>query len=277
MKALGLIETRGLLAAIESVDTMLKSANVSIFDKTYVGGGLVSVAVTGDVGAVKVAVEAGVAAVKRLDSSLLVSEHVIPRPHEELDSIIGIKNTTMNKDDLNNDDTEDIQEICNHTGESNVIMDNLIDENFKDENNTDSSEHAIPDSHEELDSIIEARNTTMDIDDLNNNDNDTENIQEISNDTGESNVIMDNPVDENSKDGNNADSSEIDLKNLQKETLDKLVKDNGIEKAIEVLNKLKLIKLRNLARQYNDLKITDEVISKASKKLLIAKIRAYYK
>ena len=211
MKALGLIETRGLLAAIESADTMLKSANVSIFDKTYVGGGLVSVAVTGDVGAVKVAVEAGVAAVKRLDSSLLVSEHVIPRPHEELDSIIGIKNTTM------------------------------------------------------------------DIDDLNNNDNDTENIQEISNDTGESNVTIDNPVDENSKDENNADSSEIDLKNLQKETVDKLVKDNGIEKAIEVLNKLKLIKLRNLARQYDDLKITDEVISKASKKLLITKIRAYYK
>ncbi|MBU5483298.1 BMC domain-containing protein [Clostridium sp. MSJ-11] len=266
MKALGLIETRGLLAAIESADTMLKSADVSIFDKTYVGGGLVSVAVTGDVGAVKVAVEAGVVAVKRLDSSLLVSEHVIPRPHEELDSIIGIKNTT-----------ENIQEISNHTGESNVIMDNPIDKSSKDENNTDSSENVIPHSHEELDSMVEVKDTTIGIDNLNNNDNDTENIQEISNHTGESNVIMDNPVDENSKGGNKTDSSEMDLKNLQKETVDKLVKDNGIEKAIEVLNKLKLIKLRNLARQYNDLKITDEVISKASKKLLITKIRAYYK
>jgi len=67
MQALGLIETKGLLASIEAADTMVKSADVSIIEKAYVGGGLVTIAVTGDVGAVKAAIEAGVAAVKNLN------------------------------------------------------------------------------------------------------------------------------------------------------------------------------------------------------------------
>jgi microcompartment protein CcmL/EutN len=91
MQALGLIETKGLIAAIESADAMLKAADVRLFDKTIVGGGLVSIAVTGDVAAVKAAVEAGGAAVRMLSSTLLISEHVIPRPSGELDSIIGPK------------------------------------------------------------------------------------------------------------------------------------------------------------------------------------------
>ncbi len=65
MQALGLIETKGLLAAVEAADTMVKSADVSIIEKTYVGGGLVTISVTGDVGAVKASIEAGVAAVKK--------------------------------------------------------------------------------------------------------------------------------------------------------------------------------------------------------------------
>lgn len=88
MQALGLIETKGLVAAIESADAMLKTADVNILEKTYVGGGLVSIAVTGDVAAVKAAVEAGAAAVRNINAALLVSEHVIPRPHENLDNMI---------------------------------------------------------------------------------------------------------------------------------------------------------------------------------------------
>lgn len=89
MQALGLIETMGLTAAIEGADAMLKAADVSLLEKTIVGGGLVTVAVTGDVAAVKAAVEAGGAAVRRINGALLVSQHVIPRPHEEIDTIIG--------------------------------------------------------------------------------------------------------------------------------------------------------------------------------------------
>lgn len=96
MQALGLIETKGLLAAVECADAMLKAANVTLIEKTLVGGGLVAIAVTGDVGAVKAAVEAGAAAVEQLNSVLLVSQHVIPRPHEELAVMIGSEKPVEN-------------------------------------------------------------------------------------------------------------------------------------------------------------------------------------
>jgi microcompartment protein CcmL/EutN len=88
MQALGLIETRGLIAAVESADAMLKAADVALLEKTLVGGGLVTVAVTGEVSAVKAAVDAGAAAVRQLNMGLVISEHVIPRPHGELDDLV---------------------------------------------------------------------------------------------------------------------------------------------------------------------------------------------
>ena len=89
MQALGLIETRGLLPAIECVDVMLKTAQVELVERTFVGGGLVTITVTGDVGAVKAAVEAGVVAVENISHLSLVSQHVIPRPHEEIATMVG--------------------------------------------------------------------------------------------------------------------------------------------------------------------------------------------
>ena len=89
MQALGLIETKGLLAAIEAADAMLKAADVSILETIKVGGGRMNVSVTGDVAAVKAAVDAAGAAVERLGAGLLLSSHVIPRPHEELETVIG--------------------------------------------------------------------------------------------------------------------------------------------------------------------------------------------
>ncbi|WP_394523613.1 BMC domain-containing protein [Lacrimispora sp. JR3] len=89
MQALGFIETKGVLAAIEAADAMLKAANVSLVEKTKVGGGLISVTVTGDVAAVQAAVDAGAAAVEHIDGAALVTRHVIPRPHEELAGVIG--------------------------------------------------------------------------------------------------------------------------------------------------------------------------------------------
>ena len=87
MKALGMIETRGLVAAIEAADAMVKAANVTLACKERVGGGLVTVMVRGDVGAVKAATDAGAAAAERVGE--LISVHVIPRPHEELEEILG--------------------------------------------------------------------------------------------------------------------------------------------------------------------------------------------
>lgn len=86
MQALGMIETKGLVAAIEAADAMVKAANVTLIGKEHVGGGLVTVMVRGDVGAVKAATDAGAASAERVGE--LVSIHVIPRPHEEVESIL---------------------------------------------------------------------------------------------------------------------------------------------------------------------------------------------
>ena len=86
MEAIGLVETKGLVAAIEAADAMVKAANVRLISKEYVGSQLVTVIGTGDVGAVKAATEAGATAAKRIGN--VVSVHVIPRPHGDVDSII---------------------------------------------------------------------------------------------------------------------------------------------------------------------------------------------
>ena len=83
--ALGMIETKGLVGSIEAADAMVKAANVTLIGKEFVGGGLVTVMVRGDVGAVKAATDAGAAA-QRVGE--LVSVHVIPRPHAEVETIL---------------------------------------------------------------------------------------------------------------------------------------------------------------------------------------------
>ena len=85
-KALGLIETRGLVGSIEAADAMVKAASVTLIGKEKIGGGYVTVMVRGDVGAVKAATDAGAAAARKVGE--VVSVHVIPRPHTELEGIL---------------------------------------------------------------------------------------------------------------------------------------------------------------------------------------------
>ena len=85
-EALGMVETRGLVAAIEAADAMLKAANVELVGTEKIGSGLVSVMVRGDVGAVKSSVETGAAAASKLGE--LVATHVIPRPHDDVEKIL---------------------------------------------------------------------------------------------------------------------------------------------------------------------------------------------
>ena len=89
MKALGMIETRGLTAAIEAADTMLKSANVEVVGTEKIGSGLVTVVIQGEVGAVKAAVEAGVENAQRIGE--IVAAHVIPRPNADLVKVLGLR------------------------------------------------------------------------------------------------------------------------------------------------------------------------------------------
>jgi ethanolamine utilization protein EutM len=86
MEALGLIETKGLVGSIEAADAMVKAANVVLIGREYIGAGFVTVMVRGDVGAVKAATDAGAAAARRVGE--LVSVHVIPRPHSEVERIL---------------------------------------------------------------------------------------------------------------------------------------------------------------------------------------------
>lgn len=214
MQAIGLLETKGLLAAVEGADAMVKSADVSIVEKSYVGGGLVTITVTGDVGAVKAAVEAGVVAVRNLSDNLLISNHVIPRPHEDLESIIG---------NNSNNQKEAVENIEDTKMEA-VKITNLEYESPKDE------KFEVKEEKQE---------------------SDTENVQE-------------------------AEISAIDFENLRKKEVDDLFRESGMEQVFEVLNKLKVVKLRNLAREYEDFGITGRAISKADKKLLLLKFKAYY-
>lgn len=226
MQALGLIETKGLIAAIESADAMLKAADVNLLEKTYVGGGLVSIVVTGDVGAVKAAVEAGEAAVRKISSIFLVSQHVIPRPHEELNKIILSEVPLKNEDIITTqspkDELQDKQEI------------KIIKEDNE----------RVP---VEVEEII---------------------VEEIVVENSERTELLTEKT---------VISLEIDLCELNnKEAVDKLVIEYGLEEAIKILSKFKVIELRNLARQYKNFGIAGRRVSKANKMLLIAEFKKYY-
>ncbi len=86
LEALGMVETRGFVGSIEAADAMVKAANVVLIGKEYIGAGYVTVMVRGDVGAVKAATDAGAAAARRVGE--LISVHVIPRPHQEVEKVL---------------------------------------------------------------------------------------------------------------------------------------------------------------------------------------------
>ena len=86
LEALGMVETKGFVGAVEAADAMVKAANVQLLGKEYIGAGYVTIFVRGDVGAVKAATDAGAAAARRVGE--LISVHVIPRPHGEVERVL---------------------------------------------------------------------------------------------------------------------------------------------------------------------------------------------
>jgi ethanolamine utilization protein EutM len=86
LEALGMVETKGFVGAVEAADAMVKAANVQLLGKEYIGAGYVTIFVRGDVGAVKAATDAGAAAARRVGE--LISVHVIPRPHTEVERVL---------------------------------------------------------------------------------------------------------------------------------------------------------------------------------------------
>ncbi|WP_156008243.1 BMC domain-containing protein [Streptococcus ruminantium] len=135
MRALGLIETYGFIGAIEAADVMLKVANVSLLKLEKVHGGWVTVSIEGDVGAVKVAVEAGASAVQRFGTEFLHSSHVIPRPDQQLSSILD-ENTEMSL--LQDEPTKEV--AVAHLSNASKATDKIVE---AEEHVTDSIEEPI--------------------------------------------------------------------------------------------------------------------------------------
>lgn len=271
MQALGLIETKGLLAAVESADAMLKAANVTLIEKTYVGGGLVSIAVTGDVGAVKAAVEAGAAAVRQIDGTLLVSEHVIPRPHEELDSMIGSVEQPKN---------EEIQIVESRRAEfqKEIVDTDTVVESKKEAEAIDrvieSPKEAVAEErlaeNSMVEKVIEEKELISMVEEI---------LEEKETISLEEEVLEEKEkisLEDKSFEEKETISLEMDLDEIKKAVVDKIVLEYGLEKGLEVLSKLKVVKLRTLARQYKGLGIAGRLISKADKQILLAEFKEYY-
>ncbi len=122
MQALGMIETKGLIGAIEAADAMTKAANVTLIGKEKVGSGLITVMITGDVGAVKAAVDAGAAAAEQVGH--LVGVHVIARPHDEIENIL--KKEVVEKEVIEETIEEVVEEVIEIT--PNIISEEVIEE-----------------------------------------------------------------------------------------------------------------------------------------------------
>lgn len=224
MEAIGMIETKGLLAAIESSDAMLKAAEVRLLDRTFVGGGLVTITVTGDVAAVKASVDAGAAAVTKLGAELLISQHVIPRPHSELNETI-LPPTPLS------------------------------------EINEAEPEPEFEDPQAGQQSFRQSSTAEMTTDEPEAEQEEQENEAEEA------------PVDDTEP---REHDSSTNVAEMHKEDMDRLVEKAGIDKAIETIEKCKVVKLRNLAREYEDFGIAGRLISKANKTALLEEFRRYY-
>lgn len=115
-QALGFIETKGMVGAIEAADAMVKAADVSLIGKELIGGDLVTVIVKGDVGAVKAATDAGAAVVQQVGE--LISVHVIPRPHEDIDILLPKQSFSDQSDTFQKDEKLVLNEITTDTLQS---------------------------------------------------------------------------------------------------------------------------------------------------------------
>ena len=238
MQAIGMIETKGLLASIEAADAMVKSANVNILEKVYIGGGYVSITITGDIGAVKSAVDAGVSAVNRLNEKSLVSHHVIARPHYDLESII---ETTPAIDRKEKDSKQ-------------VIPEEIASEDSYDKGKLPIEEIDKIDKNLEEKSLVNM-------------------VEKAVNEVLQNEIIEDLEI-ESLDNEDNGEELEADL---NKEEIDKMVDEKGLEEAIGLLNNLKISKIRKLVREYKELELTNKTISKMDKKTLISKLKENYK
>ena len=243
MQSLGLIETKGMLAAIEAADAMLKAADVGILGKIKVGGGRMNVSVTGDVAAVKAAVDAGMAAVDRLGSGLLLSGHVIARPHEELETVIG-GTPPMGPDD------------------GGAWAERTGPEAARDEKQT---EPASALTEEAAEGVAEEA---------------SEGVAEEASE-GVAEEASEEAAEEAAEEAQSASPGQLASQAVfaappDRRTLDRLAAEAGGEAAVKALISLKAAELRTLAKEYPELELAGRDISKTSKTLLLTAFQAHF-
>ena len=246
MKSLGMIETRGLLAAIESADVMLKAAEVTLVNRTLVGGGLVTIIVTGDVGAVKASVEAGISAVERISRESLVSSHVIPRPHGEIKGIFLINQVFSGK--------PEISEVSGKETAKDAISEPEVTCERPEPIETEKTE--APESTVKDGLIAEESEEQPDV---------SESIPAENKDT-------------DSGKATGEDISVINYAQQYRDHLDELISRCGVENIMEALGKQTVIRLRSIARDYkSELGMKSREVSDAGRERLLNTFKAYLK
>lgn len=257
MEALGMIETVGLLAAIEAADVMTKSANIKILEKIYVGGGLVSITICGDIGAVKSSIDVGEAAVNNLGEGLLVSKHIIARPHGDLENIIKLE---PEKEPEPKQESEKQEEIIIDVLE----QEKLLEVEFQEEKSSEAEQEKIFQLKcEEIG--LEKKDLSIDI------------IKEL--EPQEAEVQELESHEEKFQEEINSATEDVAVKIIErvnKENIDKQIQEIGIEKSKILLKKLNILEIRELIQEYSDLDLTDKFISKSHKKTLVKKIIEFY-
>lgn len=248
MQAIGLIETKGLIASIESADVMLKAADVKLVSKTLVGGGLVTITVEGDVAAVKASVDAAVSAVERLGMDLLISNHVIPRPVDSIRDLFDEKD-----------------KVYTETSCENIIEDDIIKQDELEE------ETVITESHEdEISESIEAESHESEISES--QEDETQEELELPQDTNQYNQ----QTEEKNEVTEKFNIKSIDKKNFTRSDFEKIVSTYGSDTAQKVLESLNLTELRKLIKEYDD-EVKGVNISKLSKAMITEHIMSLVK
>ena len=234
MQAIGLIETKGLIASIESADVMLKAADVKLMSKTLVGGGLVTITVEGDVAAVKASVDAAVSAVERLGMDLLISNHVIPRPVDSIRDLFDEKD-----------------KVYTETSCENIIEDDIIKQDSLEEESLTYEENEISEIVEDK-TQEEVQEETLE----------NENLEEEQVPQGED--YDSQQAEDNNEVIEKFNIKSIDKKNFKRSDFEKIVSTYGSDTAQKALESLNLTELRKLIKEYDE-EVKGINVSKLSK------------
>ena len=293
MNALGMIETKGMIATVEALDSMLKSADVRLVVDMKAGAGLMTVVIEGDVGAVKAAVDAGAAAVRAINPKALKSVNVIPRPDDSISIVLkrgGNKKASRPKapdPDPSPDNGGGAPKI-EEAKESEVISaenrsENVVNEEPEAESRVITEEPVTEtsDSSEEQAPAEEQDSKTEEQEVISESSAEGPEAEPEAEAEAEPEIEPEAEAEPETEPETGSETDETKTAELpqvkDRESIDQIVAEVGIEALDSALEGLRVSELRKLARGYNGFSLTGRDISKANKKMLIEAFKDYYK